>query len=86
MKIGAVKHTWDCTKVASEPLIRGLGPYPPAELIVGLSTGVQNETVQGRASDRDMGSIDIKAVREMVEEILEGGKAAFEMRREKYGF
>jgi hypothetical protein len=24
--------------------------------------------------------------REMVEEILEGGKAAFEMRRQKYGF
>jgi DNA repair ATPase RecN len=57
-----------------------------AELIIGLSTGVQNETVQGRASDRHMGSIDIKPVREMVEEILEGGKAAFEMRREKYGF
>jgi len=57
-----------------------------AELIIGLSTGVQNDTVQGRVSDRHMGSIDIEPVREMVEEILEGGKAAFEMRRQKYGF
>jgi hypothetical protein len=33
-----------------------------------------------------MGSIDIGLVREMVEDILEDGKAAFEMRRQKYGF
>jgi hypothetical protein len=57
-----------------------------AELIVGLSTGSQNDIVQGRISDRHMGSIDIQPVREMVEEILEGGKTAFEMRRQKYGF
>lgn len=57
-----------------------------AELIIGLSTGSLNASVQGRVSERYMGSIDLKPVREMVEEILEGGKAAFEMRREKYGF
>jgi DNA repair ATPase RecN len=57
-----------------------------AELIIGLSTGIQNDAVQGRISDRHMGSIDIQPVREMVEEILEGGKTAFEMRRQKYGF
>jgi DNA repair ATPase RecN len=57
-----------------------------AELIVGLSTGSQNDIVQGRISDRHRGSIDIQPVREMVEEILEGGKTAFEMRRQKYGF
>lgn len=57
-----------------------------AELIIGLSTGIQNEAVQGRSSDRHMGSIDMQPVREMVEEILEGGKTAFEMRRQKYGF
>ena len=57
-----------------------------AELIIGLSTGVQSDAVQGRISERHMGSIDIQPVREMVEEILEGGKAAFEMRRQKYGF
>ena len=57
-----------------------------AELIIGLSTGIQNDAVQGRSSDRHMGSIDMQPVREMVEEILEGGKTAFEMRRQKYGF
>lgn len=57
-----------------------------AELIIGLSTGIQNETVQGRINKLHMGSIDIEPVCEMVEEILEGGKAAFEMRRQKYGF
>jgi DNA repair ATPase RecN len=57
-----------------------------AELIIGLSTGIQNEAVQGRIDKRHMGSIDMQPVREMVEEILEGGKTAFEMRRQKYGF
>ncbi|WP_338075744.1 MULTISPECIES: TrlF family AAA-like ATPase [Acidithiobacillus] len=57
-----------------------------AELIIGLSTGIQNEVVQGRVNERHMGSIDMQPVREMVEEILEGGKTAFEMRRQKYGF
>lgn len=57
-----------------------------AELIIGLSTSIQNDAVQGRSSDQYMGSIDMQPVREMVEEILEGGKTAFEMRRQKYGF
>ena len=57
-----------------------------AELIVGLSTGIQHDAVQGRVQQRHMGSIDMQPVREMVEEILEGGKSAFEMRRQKYGF
>jgi predicted ATPase len=57
-----------------------------AELIIGLSTGIQNDAVQGRVDESHMGSIDIQPVREMVEEILEGGKTAFEMRRQKYGF
>lgn len=57
-----------------------------AELIIGLSTGAQNDAVQGRVKNNHMGSIDIGPVRIMVEEILEGGKTAFEMRRQKYGF
>ena len=57
-----------------------------AELIIGLSTGSLNASVHGRVSERYMGSIDLQPVREMVEEILEGGKTAFEMRRQKYGF
>ena len=57
-----------------------------AELIIGLSTGIQNDAVQGQISERHMGSIDMQPVREMVEEILEGGRTAFELRRLKYGF
>lgn len=57
-----------------------------AELIIGLSTGSLNSTVQGRVNRGHMGSIDLQPVREMVEEILEGGRTAFEMRRQKYGF
>jgi hypothetical protein len=57
-----------------------------AELILGL--GAAGEGREGRAMipTKYMGSIDGQAIRELVEEILEGGKAAFEMRRLKYGF
>ena len=57
-----------------------------AELILGLATtGVAMES-QERIVQDHMASIDSEPVRELVEEILEGGKAAFEMRRSKYGF
>ncbi len=57
-----------------------------AELILGLAaTGVAMEG-QARITREHMASIDSEPVRELVEEILEGGKAAFEMRRSKYGF
>ena len=57
-----------------------------AELILGL--GALGEGKEGRATilPKYMGSIDSQPVRELVEEILEGGKTAFEMRRLKYGF
>jgi ABC-type lipoprotein export system ATPase subunit len=57
-----------------------------AELILGL--GAKGEGKEGQASilPKYMGSIDGQPVRELVEEILEGGKTAFEMRRLKYGF
>jgi len=57
-----------------------------AELIVGLTAF--GEAGQGKAklSQKYMGSIDTRPVRELVEEVLEGGKDAFEMRRLKYGF
>jgi hypothetical protein len=59
-----------------------------AELIVGLTA--QGEAAEGGAKamirTEHMGSIDADAVRELVEEILEGGQMAFEMRRLKYGF
>jgi len=57
-----------------------------AELIVGLSASGEAEHGHAHIAREHMGSIDARAVREMVEEILEGGKEAFERRRRKYGF
>jgi len=57
-----------------------------AELIVGLTA--TGDAAKGRASieRRNVGSIDVESVREQIEDVLEGGKAAFEERRLKYGF
>ncbi len=57
-----------------------------AELITGLRAS--GEAGEGRAEIpvEHMGSIDNRAVRELVEEVLEGGREAFEWRRVKYGF
>ncbi|MBI1983894.1 MAG: phosphoesterase, partial [Acidobacteria bacterium] len=57
-----------------------------AELIVGLSASGEAEHGHARIAPEHMGSIDARPVRELVEEILEGGKEAFEMRRRKYGY
>jgi energy-coupling factor transporter ATP-binding protein EcfA2 len=57
-----------------------------AELILGLFP--KGEAGQGRAElpSKYMGSIDSRAVQDLVEDVLEGGKEAFETRRKKYGF
>ncbi len=57
-----------------------------AELILGLDAS--GEALEGRAfiAREHMGSIDSRPVRALVEEVLEGGKSAFEIRRRKYGF
>lgn len=57
-----------------------------AELILGLGASGEGKEGHGVILPKYMGSIDGQPVRELVEEILEGGKAAFEMRRLKYGF
>jgi DNA repair ATPase RecN len=58
-----------------------------AELIVGLTaSGEAEHEGHARIPPKHMGSIDSQTVRELVEEILEGGKEAFERRRRKYGF
>jgi len=57
-----------------------------AELIVGLSASGEAEYGRARVEPEHMGSIDDQPVRELMEEILEGGKEAFERRRRKYGF
>lgn len=53
-----------------------------AELILGLTASGDG----AQMDEKHMGSIDAEPVRVMVEEILEGGKVAFETRRRKYGF
>ncbi len=57
-----------------------------AELILGLAASGEGKEGHAKIANQHMGSIDSKPVRELVEEILEGGKDAFEMRRSKYGF
>lgn len=58
-----------------------------AELIVGLAPhgepGGEGKTAIPR---EHLGSIDAPAVQSLVEEVLEGGREAFERRRLKYGF
>jgi hypothetical protein len=57
-----------------------------AELIAGLQASGEGGHGQATIPPEHMRSIDIPAVRELVEELLEGGKAAFELRRLKYRF
>jgi hypothetical protein len=57
-----------------------------AELILGLTASGEAGGGSSRVALEHMGSIDAKPVRELVEELLEGGKMAFETRRLKYGF
>jgi DNA repair ATPase RecN len=57
-----------------------------AELIVGLSPTGEAEHGSARIRPEHLGSLDSQPVRELVEELLEGGREAFEMRRLKYGF
>lgn len=58
-----------------------------AELIVGLTaSGDADNKGNAEIKPEHAGSIDAIGVRELVEEILEGGKNAFETRRLKYGF
>jgi AAA domain/PHP domain len=57
-----------------------------AEMIIGLTASGDSSTDGARVRPTHVGSIDDQHVREMVEEILEGGKDAFERRRRKYNF
>ena len=57
-----------------------------AELILGLTPSGDAEAGRATIKTEHMGSIDSPTVRRLVEDILEGGKDAFETRRLKYGF
>ena len=57
-----------------------------AELILGLTAAGGAARGQARIAPEHVGSIDTRCVRELVEDLLEGGRDAFETRRLKYGF
>jgi len=57
-----------------------------AELIVGLRPVSEGGSGQDAVPPGQMGAIDREEVQKMIEEVLEGGKQAFETRRLKYGF
>ncbi len=57
-----------------------------ADQIVGLQAVERDGAVVGEVDPNAVGSIDHRPVRALVEELLEGGKEAFEMRRYLYGF
>jgi len=58
-----------------------------AELILGLrASGEGGDRGHAEIPVEHVGSFDSEAGRDLVEEILEGGREAFEMRRRKYGF
>ena len=56
-----------------------------AELILGLTPTGDAARGQATILDEHLGSIDVLTVRQLVEDVLEGGKEAFELRRLKYG-
>lgn len=57
-----------------------------AELILGLTAKGEAREGNARIAREHIGSIDEPSVRDIVEELLEGGRSAFETRRRKYGF
>lgn len=57
-----------------------------AELILGLTPVGDADGGKAEILREHMGSIDDEQVRELIEDLLEGGKDAFENRRHKYGF
>ena len=56
-----------------------------AELILVLAASSEAREGHARIGPEHMGSIDSKQVRVLMEETLEGGRNALEMRRSKYG-
>lgn len=57
-----------------------------AELILGLTATGEADSGTAKIAPEHIGAIDSQTVRELVEDLLEGGKEAFETRRLKYGF
>ena len=69
-----------CTHNANLPVLGD------AELILAMDAEGDAESGVAEIPEAWRGSIDCPEIQEVVEDILEGGKAAFETRRRKYGF
>ncbi len=57
-----------------------------AELIIALETGGEGKSNTAVIREGNVGAIDRESVKLLVEQVLEGGQRAFELRRAKYGF
>lgn len=57
-----------------------------AELILGLPAAGEAGLGSARIREEHRGSIDQEARWELIEELLEEGRTAFETRRRRYGF
>ena len=57
-----------------------------AEMVLGLSDAEEAGDSGAQVAPEHMGAIDVSSVRKLIEEVLEGGKEAFENRRRKYGY
>jgi energy-coupling factor transporter ATP-binding protein EcfA2 len=57
-----------------------------AELIVALEAAGDSRHGRAQILEQNLGAIDRESVKLCVEQVLEGGKDAFEKRRAKYGF
>lgn len=57
-----------------------------AELIVGLSARNSGGQTDGALAAKHMGALDARVVRELVEEVLEGGRRAFELPEERAAY
>jgi type III restriction enzyme len=55
-----------------------------AELVVHCD--YESEHDRSKGTIKNEGAIDVNEVREVITKVMEGGKRAFELRREKYGF
>ena len=55
-----------------------------AELVIHCD--YESETDRSKGKIANVGSIDIKEIRDVITTIMEGGQKAFDLRKKKYGF
>lgn len=55
-----------------------------AELVIHCDYIAEDDRSKGKI--RDLGAIDVRDIRDAITRVMEGGRRAFELRKEKYGF